>query len=77
MTSLEFSLTQSGAVRLTVYDVAGRTVRTLMDESRPAGHHVALWDGRGSAGVPVIPGVYFVRLEAGQFHASRKVVLLQ
>ena len=74
-TSLEFALSRRAAVRLTVYDVAGRAVRTLLNETRPAGRHEASWNGRSDCGVAVLPGVYFLRLDAGELHANRKIVL--
>ncbi len=74
-TSIEYALAKWQRVRLTVYDVSGRLVRTLMNETRPAGRHDAVWNGRSDGGVPVPPGVYFLRLEAGEFEANRKIVL--
>jgi uncharacterized repeat protein (TIGR01451 family) len=76
-TMVHFDLPRSGSVSLRVYSVTGRLVRTLIDGPQPAGQAQALWDGRDSAGRLVAPGVYFTRLEAGEYRASRAVVLLR
>jgi beta-glucanase (GH16 family) len=62
-TTLRFELPAAGPVRLAVYDVAGRLVRTLLDESRGAGSHETEWDGRDASGQAVGSGVYLARLE--------------
>jgi len=60
-----------------VLDVNGRVVRILLDETRPAGRHSAVWNGHDRSGVDVGPGIYFVRMEAGEFTAIRKMLLLR
>jgi flagellar hook assembly protein FlgD len=63
-------------VRLAVYDVRGRLVRTLHDGPAAAGEHVYTWDGADEGGLRLAPGVYFTRLGTGSEAFSRKVVLL-
>lgn len=63
--------------KLNIYDAAGRLVRTLIDEPRPAGTHEISWDGRDDRGTTVGSGVYFCRFEAGAFSAQRKMVFLR
>lgn len=64
-TMICFDLPSAGPVRLAVYDLAGRLVRTLIDESMPQGSHEAVWDGRDSSGREVGSGGYLARLEFG------------
>ena len=64
-TTIAFDLPESGPVRLCVFDVAGRLVRTLVDESLPRGSHEAAWDGRDSSGREAASGSYLARLEFG------------
>jgi hypothetical protein len=64
-------------VTLSIYDVAGRRVARLVDARRTAGRYEAVWNGRGSDGQRVAPGVYFARLEAGDVRETRKVVVLR
>jgi hypothetical protein len=76
-TTIEFGLKESGHVSLRIYDAAGRLVRVLIDEDRPAGSYKAVWNGSDSAGAKVSSGVYFYRLSAGEFIRTRKMVLLR
>jgi hypothetical protein len=61
-TLVRFDLARSDQVRLCVYDVAGRLVRTLAQGQQPAGPHRLTWDGRDQAGRLVASGVYALRL---------------
>lgn len=77
-TEIAFTVGPGGEpVNLTVYDLAGRVVRTLVDGVLPAGERVAAWDGRTAAGDPVAAGVYLYRLVQGPTAVSRKMVLLE
>jgi hypothetical protein len=66
-----------GVVTLRVYDVAGRLVRTLVDTHQMAGRKFATWDGRNNSGLTVATGVYFYRMQAGNFVQTRKMLLLK
>lgn len=63
-TSISFVLPHSSRVTLTVYDVLGSVVRKLVDELRPAGRHILVWDGKDMHGKEAPSGVYFVKLKA-------------
>lgn len=77
VTHMSFGLPAPLPVRLVVYDVLGREVRTLVDEPLPAGWHRASWDGRDEAGRAVAAGLYVVRLHAGDHVRSRTLVRLR
>lgn len=76
-TTLRFAVPRPGHVRLSIFDVAGRLVRTLVNESRPAGQHSVSWEGRDEAGRSVASGVYLYRMEAGDFVATQRIVRLR
>ncbi|MBD3220175.1 hypothetical protein GF314_02955, partial [bacterium] len=59
------------------YDVAGRRVRTLVDEVRPAGRHEVLWNGADDSGRALSSGVYFARMRADGFQQTRKMTLVR
>ena len=75
--ALEFALPGAARVRLSVYDLAGRRVRTLADGPYPAGRHAIDWDGRGDDAVRLAAGVYLARLEVGGRVVCRRVALLR
>lgn len=78
ITSISYDVPAGGAhVTIRVHDVAGRLVRTLVDDRRPTGTHDVTWDGRNTAGAPVSSGVYFYRMVAGSFTEARRMVLLK
>ena len=66
-----------GPVRLTIYDLRGRRVRTLVDEEKSAGEYLTVWRGRDDAGRELGSGVYFYRMEIGDYQVERKMVLLK
>jgi hypothetical protein len=68
---------ESEQVSLTVYDVQGRLVRTILNGPVPAGRHSALWDGRNDEGVTLPSGVYYARLTIGRFVAHKQLVLVK
>ena len=61
---------------LVVYDVSGRVVQRLVGEARKPGRHEVVWDGR-ARGRTISSGIYFVRLEAGDFRQTKKLVALR
>jgi hypothetical protein len=76
-TIIEYAIPRGRSVSMTVCDVAGRRVRTLVDERKPGGSFRVVWDGTDESGRPVASGVYFCRLAAGEIVESRKLVLLK
>jgi hypothetical protein len=76
-TTLRFSLAQTGRVELTIFDVNGRKVRSLVDEQREAGLHEVAWDGTDDAGRPVTSGVFWSQLQTEGFTSNKKMVVLK
>jgi subtilisin family serine protease len=74
--SFAFTLGHPGQVRLALYDVRGRLVRTLVDGTRPAGVHRAEWDGRDARGGAAGAGIYLARIESAGHRAQRKFIWL-
>jgi C1A family cysteine protease len=75
-TEVRFHLPETGRVTLAVYDVSGRLVTILENGKVEAGPHTRIWDGRNRHGAEVGPGVYFVRLSAGDAVRTQKIVRL-
>lgn len=77
VTTIKFALPASKRVSLKVYDLLGREVRVLIDKDMNAGYHQVLWDSRNGNGVPVASGMYIYQLSAGDFKATKKMMLLK
>ena len=73
--SLSLSLPAPGRTRIGIYDVLGRHVRTVLDQTLPAGPHVVSWDGRDDGGGVIHAGVYVVRMTTAQGTLTRRFVV--
>jgi hypothetical protein len=69
----------SGRVKtaLLVYDVRGRLVKRLLEADLLPGRHTVVWDGRAESGESVASGIYFYRIEAGNFQSTRKMLAVK
>jgi len=78
VTKIAFTVPESaGRVTLTVHNVNGQVVRSLVDAEYPAGPAVAVWDGMDDAGKGLATGIYFAKLSAGGADAFTKMTLLK
>ncbi len=75
--TLAFTLAERVPVRVDVYDVAGRLVRTLAHETMEPGARSVAWDGRSTGGTRAAAGLYFLRLVAGERVENRRIVLVR
>ncbi|UCC80244.1 MAG: T9SS type A sorting domain-containing protein [Candidatus Zixiibacteriota bacterium] len=71
-TTIQYGLPETGRVRIDIYDLLGRKVETLVDEEKQAGRHNAAWDAPEYSS-----GVYFYRIEAGDFAETKRMVYLK
>jgi hypothetical protein len=75
--TIKYTIGTPGRAKLRVFDVAGRVVRTLVDETKTAGAYSAVWDGRNDRGEVAASGVYFYQLNAPGSELNKKIVVLQ
>lgn len=75
--TIALHLPRASAVRLFVYDLLGKQVRTLISSNKSAGVHRLAWNGRNDAGQMLPAGVYILKMTAGEFQATAKIILLQ
>ena len=73
-TTIAYEIAQPGTVTITVYDMLGRRVSTLVDGDQPAGRHEVTWNGRNSGGRAVATGTYFYRLDVGGVLSSKQAL---
>jgi hypothetical protein len=77
-TTIRYTVAQKPQhVKLVVYDVLGKVVTTLVDETKPAGTYAVRWDGKTSHGESVGSGTYIYRITIGDFSQTRKMVLVR
>jgi FlgD Ig-like domain len=77
VTTIKYQIPVKQMVTLSVFDVTGRLIRTLVNEYNDPGFHAARWDGKDGRGVPAASGIYFSRLQAGSYTETRRMVLLR
>lgn len=76
-TKIIYTLPEQSHVKLKIYNILGKEIRTLIDETKGANVHTAVWDGRDGNGVNVPSGIYFYKLEAGKNVQVKKMMKLQ
>ena len=76
-TTIAYDLPSESAVSIVIYDALGQEVRRLVTEQKNAGRYTVQWDALDNLGRGVGSGVYIAKVEAGQFSASQKMLLLK
>jgi hypothetical protein len=76
-TAIAFDLPKPGFVGLKVYDVGGRLVKTLTDQTHAAGSYSVEWAAEDELGNKVGPGIYFARIETDGFTGTKKMIVLE
>jgi endo-1,4-beta-xylanase len=76
-TTIKYNLPKASKVRLTIYNVHGEKIRTLLDGFQAAGEHTIRWDAKSERNHTVPSGIYFYRLETTQGNFQKKMVLLK
>ncbi len=76
-TKIRFDLPKNEHVKVSIYNILGQEVHVLLNEPRIAGFHEEIWNGRDRFNRPVASGVYFYRINAGQFNATKKMLLVK
>jgi hypothetical protein len=77
VTTLRYNLPEDGLVNITIYDIMGRVVKTLINSSQTAGYKSTQWNATNNAGQPVSAGLYLYMIQVAQFKQSKKMVLLK
>jgi len=76
-TEIKYTLAKGKRVKLVIYNMLGQRVKTLVDGYQTAGNKLTHWDGKDENGDEVGSGIYFYKIQAGDFRASKKMVLLR
>ena len=76
-TAIGYAIPQDGQVTLTIYNVLGQEIRTLVDNHQAAGTYTVMWDGKDATGQHLNSGVYFYSIKSGDYSNTRKMVLMR
>ena len=77
VTTLRYDLPEDAMVSITIYDMMGRIVKTMVNDDQTAGHKSIQWNATNNVGQPVSAGLYLYTIEAGEFRQTKKMVLLK
>jgi hypothetical protein len=77
ITTINYSITEEGTVELTVYNIKGQKVKTLVNERKEAGQHSIVWNGKDNTNKTVSSGIYFYSLSTGKKNMKKKMLLLK
>ena len=77
VTTLQYDLPEDAMVNITIYDMMGRQITTLISSMQNAGYKSIQWNATNNLGQPVSAGVYLYSIEAGQFRQTKKMILLK
>jgi len=77
VTTLRYDLPENGYVNITVYDMLGREVKTLINQTQDAGYRSVVWNATNDYGKPISAGIYLYQIQAGEYNSTKKMVLLK
>ena len=77
VTTLRYDIPENGLVNITIYDMLGRQVKTLVNQTQDAGYRSVIWNATNDYGKPVSAGIYLYQIQAGEYIQTKKMVLLK
>ena len=77
ITSFRYDLAEDGLVNITIYDMMGRIVKTLINSDQTAGYKSIMWNATNDSNEPVSAGLYLYTIQAGDFRQTKKMILLK
>jgi len=77
VTTLRYDLPEDALVNITIYDIMGRSIRSLVNSRQTAGYRSIQWNATNNLGEPVSAGIYIYMIQAGEFRQTKKMVLLK
>ena len=77
ITTLRYDLPEQANVNIIIYDMLGRQVKSLINQTQDAGFKSVIWDATNNEGNPVSAGIYLYQIQVGEFRQTKKMVLLK
>lgn len=76
-TTIKYDLPKPTNINISIYNLSGQKIKTLVNENKGAGYHTVKWDGKNESGNKVPTGIYFYNMKAGNFKATQKLTLIK
>ena len=76
-TNITYLIPNDSHINITIFDVNGNQVMSLVSEYMPSGQYTAYWNGKNEKGVSVSGGLYFYSIQSGEFRQTKKMILLK
>ena len=77
VTTVRYDIPENSHVNITIYDMLGRQVKTLIYQTQDSGYRSVIWDATNDYGKPVSAGIYLYQIQAGEYMQTKKMVLLK
>ena len=77
ITTLRYNLPEDALVNISIYDMVGRQIKTLVNGSQTAGYKSIQWNATNNAGQTVSAGIYLYTIVAGEYRQTKKMILLK
>ena len=77
ITNLRYNLPEDALVNITIYDMMGNQIKTLVNASQTVGYKSIQWNATNNAGQPVSAGIYLYTIAAGEHRQTKKMILLK
>ena len=77
VTTLRYDLPENSLVNITIYDMLGKKVKTLINQTQDAGYRSVIWNATNNYGKPVSAGIYLYQIQSGEYISTKKMVLLK
>jgi hypothetical protein len=76
-TKIKYSIPEKTNVKITIYNLLGQEIKTLVNDLHEAGNYTVTWDGTDNKGIKSATGIYFYSIKAGNYSKSKKMVLIK
>ena len=77
VTTIRYDLPDNALVTITIYDMMGREIKNLVNQTQDAGFKSIIWNATNDYGKPVSAGIYLYQIQAGEYMQTKKMVLLK
>jgi hypothetical protein len=77
VTEIKYELPSESLVNVSIYDVVGRKIKSLVNQEQSAGSYSLQWDATNSVGEAIPAGMYIYTIQAGEYRSTKKMVLLK